>query len=95
MRQVFLILLFSLFAFTVQAQSPARTSSHGWLLVANKGDNALGIIDPRTEKQIAEIPEGGVTGHEIATSRDGNWLTCPSTEIPESDNREPMAAIWW
>jgi YVTN family beta-propeller protein len=77
MRQVFLILLFSLFAFTVQAQSPARTSSHGWLLVANKGDNALGIIDPRTEKQIAEIPEGGVTGHEIATSRDGKLAYVP------------------
>lgn len=78
MRQVFLILLFSwLIAFTAQAQSPAHTSAHGWLLVANKGDNALGIIDPRTEKQIAEIPEGGVTGHEIATSRDGKLAYVP------------------
>jgi YVTN family beta-propeller protein len=78
MRRVFLILLFSwLVALTAQAQSPANTSSHGWLLVANKGDNALGIIDPRTDKQIAEIPEGGVTGHEIATSRDGKLAYVP------------------
>ncbi len=78
MRQVFLILLFSsVVASTVQAQSSAHTSSQGWLLVANKGDNALGIIDPRTEKQIAEIPEGGVTGHEIATSPDGKLAYVP------------------
>src|SRR6185312_7925401 len=78
MRQVLLILLSSyLVVFAAQAQSPTRTSSGGWLLVANKGDNALGIIDPRSEKQIAEIPEGGVTGHEIATSRDGKLAYVP------------------
>ena len=78
MRQVFLILLSSyLVVFAAQAQSPTRTSSGGWLLVANKGDNALGIIDPRSEKQIAEIPEGGVTGQEIATSRDGKLAYVP------------------
>src|SRR6185437_3464001 len=78
MRQVLLILISSyLVVFAAQAQSPTRTSSGGWLLVANKGDNALGIIDPRSEKQIAEIPEGGVTGHEIATSRDGKLAYVP------------------
>ncbi|HEX3105451.1 MAG TPA: hypothetical protein VHQ22_13485 [Terriglobales bacterium] len=78
MRQVLLILISSyLVVFAAQAQSPARTSSGGWLLVANKEDNALGIIDPRSEKQIAEIPEGGVTGHEIATSRDGKLAYVP------------------
>lgn len=77
MRQIFLIfLLSSLLPVAVQAQS-AQTSSAGWLLVANKGDNALGIIDPLTDKQIAEIPEGGVTGHEITTSHDGKLAYVP------------------
>jgi len=49
----------------------------GFLLVANKGDNALGIIDPLTGRQIAEIPEGGVTGHEIVSSRDGRLAYVP------------------
>ncbi|HET6897270.1 MAG TPA: hypothetical protein VFK70_02940, partial [Vicinamibacteria bacterium] len=34
----------------------------GWLLVANKGEHTLGIIDPVAGKQIATIPETGVTG---------------------------------
>ncbi len=78
MRQVFLILLCSWFlTFAAQTQSPGRHSLGGWLLVANKGDNALGIIDPGSEKQIVEIPEGGVTGHEIATSPDGKLAYVP------------------
>jgi len=78
MRQVFLIFLFSgLVTFVAQAQSPAGSPFGGWLLIANKGDNALGIINPRSEKQIAEIAEGGVTGHEIATSRDGKFAYVP------------------
>ena len=43
----------------------------GWLLVANKGDNALGIVNPAEGKQVAEVPEGGVTGHEVIASPDG------------------------
>ncbi len=78
MRQIFLIVfLFSSLMGAVEAQSPQTSSSQGWLLVANKGDNALGIIDPRSDKQVAEIPEGGVTGHEIATSRDGKLAYVP------------------
>lgn len=49
----------------------------GLLLVANKGDNSLGIIDPIAGKQLAEIPEGGVTGHEVTTSRDGKIAYVP------------------
>jgi DNA-binding beta-propeller fold protein YncE len=77
-HNVFLILLLSvLSAFTVMAQPAANTSASGLLLVANKGDNSLGIIDPVAGKQIAEIPEGGVTGHEITTSRDGKLAYVP------------------
>jgi len=77
-RNVFMILLASLpLAFNAWAEPPAKSSSSGLLLVANKGDNALGIIDPVAGKQIAEIPEGGVTGHEITTSRDGKLAYVP------------------
>lgn len=51
--------------------------STGLVLVANKGDNALGIIDPVAGRQIAEVPEGGVTGHEITTSPDGRLAYVP------------------
>jgi DNA-binding beta-propeller fold protein YncE len=49
----------------------------GLLLVANKGDNSLGIVDPASGRQIAEVPEGGITGHEVAASRDGRLAYVP------------------
>lgn len=58
------------------ARSNEKTSN-GFVLVANKGDNALGIIDPVAGRQIAEIPEGGVTGHEVVASRDGRLAYVP------------------
>ena len=57
--------------------SHAADKSTGLVLVANKGDNALGIIDPVAGRQIAEVPEGGVTGHEITTSPDGRLAYVP------------------
>ena len=47
------------------------------LLVANKGDQAVGIIDPGSNKQLAEIPEGGTTVHELIASRDGKLVYAP------------------
>jgi YVTN family beta-propeller protein len=77
-RNVFLILLLSLsVVLSAWSQTSKNSSTSGLLLVANKGDNALGIIDPNTNKQIAEIPEGGITGHEITTSRDGKLAYVP------------------
>jgi YVTN family beta-propeller protein len=54
-----------------------KGSSSGLLVVANKGDRALGIIDPEAGRQIAEVPEGGVTGHEVAVSPDGRRAFVP------------------
>lgn len=51
--------------------------SSGLLLVCNKGDNALGIIDPVAGRQVAEVPEGGVTGHEVIASPDGKFAYVP------------------
>jgi YVTN family beta-propeller protein len=53
------------------SDSSSPGASHGWLLIANKGDQSLGIIDPGNNRQIAEIAEGGVTGHEVVASPDG------------------------
>ncbi len=51
--------------------------SHGLLLVANKGNQTLGIIDPEEGRELAEIPEGGITGHEVAASPDGQTAYVP------------------
>ncbi len=47
------------------------------VLVANKGNHSLGIIDSATGKQVAEVPEGGVTGHEVTASPDGKIAYVP------------------
>src|SRR4051812_38875791 len=50
----------------------------GVVLVANKGDQALGLIDVSGPgKQIAAVPEGGVTGHEVIASPDGKFAYVP------------------
>ena len=47
--------LLSISMFSQSSSNPRN----GLLLVANKGDSSLGIIDPVAGKQIAEVPEGG------------------------------------
>ncbi len=47
------------------------------LLVANKGDHTLGLIDPLAGKQIAAIAEDGITGHEVIASPDGQRAFVP------------------
>jgi YVTN family beta-propeller protein len=67
-----LLLIFSgLFAATPPSSSP------GLLLVANKGDHTLGLIDPASGRQIATVPEDGVTGHEVIASPDGHRAFVP------------------
>jgi YVTN family beta-propeller protein len=58
------------------AESGGKTGS-GLLLVANKGDQTLGIIDPVAGRQIATVAEDGVTGHEVAASPDGKRAFVP------------------
>jgi YVTN family beta-propeller protein len=57
--------------------SPASTASTGVLLVANKGDRALGIIDPKSGVQVATVAENGNTGHEVIASPDGRIAYVP------------------
>ena len=61
---------------TIMVLSGAPPTS-GLLLVANKGAQSMGIIDPGSAKQLAEVPEGGVTGHELIASPDGRFAYVP------------------
>ena len=73
--------LLLILALTGGFQGPAADagpkSAKGWLLVANKGDKTLGIIDPVAGRQVATVPEEGVTGHELAASPDGKRAFVP------------------
>src|SRR5579872_2567204 len=51
--------------------------SNGLLLVDNKGEKTLGIIDPESGRQIAVVEEDGETGHEVAASPDGKRAFVP------------------
>lgn len=65
---------------TLAAGSPLSGDggrSEGLLLVANKADHALGIIDPDAGRQVAAVPVGGVTGHEVVASPDGRKAYVP------------------
>lgn len=56
---------------------PKGSTGQGVLLVANKGDRSLGIVDVGAGKQVAAVPEGGVTGHEVVASPDGKTAYVP------------------
>jgi len=51
--------------------------AEGLLLVANKGDHTMGIIDPVAGRQLATVAEEGVTGHELVASPDGKRAFVP------------------
>jgi YVTN family beta-propeller protein len=70
---------FSLFIATLAALSvdAQGATSKGHLLVCNKGDHTLSIIDPESGKQIAAVPEDGVTGHEVIASANGKLAFVP------------------
>jgi DNA-binding beta-propeller fold protein YncE len=55
---------------------PVR-SAPGLLLVANKGDHSVSLVDPETEEQMTTLPENGVTGHELIASPDGKLAFVP------------------
>jgi len=59
------------------APEAASGPAAGLLLVANKGEQTLGIIDPAAGRQLATVPEEGVTGHEVAASPDGKRAFVP------------------
>jgi YVTN family beta-propeller protein len=58
-------------------QSPMSKMRKGLLLVCNKGDCTLSIIDPATGDQLAAVAEDGITGHEVVASADGKLAFVP------------------
>jgi DNA-binding beta-propeller fold protein YncE len=60
-------------ALTAASASPQAAR----LLVAEKGQQTLAIIDPASAKVLASVPEGGLTGHEVIASPDGKLAYVP------------------
>ncbi len=84
-------------AMMAMAAQPVMAQANGWLLVVNKGDRTLGIVDPIAATQVAAVPLEGVTGHEVAASPDGRLAFVPiygdsGVGRPGSDGRT-MAVI--
>ncbi len=56
---------------------PEPGKASGVLLVANKGDRTISIVDPVSGRETGTIAESGITGHEVATSPDGRTAWVP------------------
>jgi YVTN family beta-propeller protein len=72
-----LALCTSLLSVHANAQAHAASAAQPSLLVANQQSQDLSIIDPAADRQVAAVPEGGITGHEVAASPDGRTAYVP------------------
>ena len=77
----------------VSVAAGAACAQEPRLLVAQKGDASLGIVDPAAGRVLAAVPEGGVTGHEVIASADGRLAYVPiygnsGVGKPGTDGRE-------
>lgn len=61
----------------VSAALVATHAQQPRLLVTQKGDTSLAIVDPVAGKVIASVAEGGITGHEVIASPDGPLAYVP------------------
>ncbi len=61
----------------MMAMSTSVASAQDRLLVAQKGDRSLAIVDPVAGTVWANVAEGGITGHEVAGSPDGKLAIVP------------------
>lgn len=76
MSRVQLAVLIITLALCAMSFNTAPTTT-GTLLVANKGDQTVGIVDPNAGKQVAAVDEGGFTAHEVIASPDGKLVYAP------------------
>lgn len=72
-------LLLVVFGRSAMAEIPsgARANVAVVLIAVNQGDRDISLIDPSSATTIANIPEGRITGHEVATSLDGRLAFVP------------------
>ncbi len=61
----------------VRAEAPAAGPAHPLLLIANKIDQTVVIFDPVTGRELAAVPTGGNTAHELTSSPDGRFAYAP------------------
>ncbi len=61
----------------VLGEADVRAQRGAELLVVNQGDQTLTMVDPDLGKVIAAVPVGGVTGHEVAATPDGETAFVP------------------
>lgn len=73
MKSIFLLLSFAVLA----GATPAALAQSSLLLVAQKGDRSLALVDPSSGKVVGDVAEGGITGHEVAASPDGRLAYVP------------------
>jgi YVTN family beta-propeller protein len=76
-RVWFTVIVFAAMALpwgAAEARGPAH--SRGVLLVANKSDHTLGIVDPEAGEEVATVAVD-VTGHEVTASPDGRFAYVP------------------
>src|SRR4051794_33780928 len=76
-RRICIVCGLSLGLLRLAGAPPVADHTKGTLLIANKGDRSLGLVDPRSGKQVPTVPEGGVTGHEVTASADGKLAYVP------------------
>jgi DNA-binding beta-propeller fold protein YncE len=74
---LFLLLAIGLSAMSVPSGNQPAGDVSSVLLVANKGNQTLGIVDPEAGVQIATVAENGTTGHEVVASPDGRTAFVP------------------
>ena len=65
------------FAALMLAAASLTNAASPVLLIANQGDRTLSIVDRAAGTQVAAVPEGGVTGHEVIASPDGRLAYVP------------------
>lgn len=77
MSKLRILLPASLLAALIMTTDASVKPGGGLLLVANKGDHTLGIMNPHSGHQVGTVPEDGITGHEVAASPDGRTAYVP------------------
>ncbi len=62
---------------TLLTAASDAAATGGLLLVVNKGDHTLGILDTAAGRTVAAVEQSGVTGHEVGVSPDGRTAFVP------------------
>jgi|SRR3954470_5526109 YVTN family beta-propeller protein len=73
----FLAVALALMSFSASRAASQASASADRLLVINKADHTLSIVDPESGRQLSALPVGGITAHEVAASPDGGTAWVP------------------